>query len=464
MYRIVYNILNGGYNNDYNNHYNYNDNYQQSEKKKGGNFWIMLLCIICCYIVYSLMIYGVKNAIDNDCDLRRTIKGNPCRKCVLNVGYSFKKQPSHSSNKKFFKKAPETIDTDEKCKKWCEDDEDIFGCSFFIGNKSELDATKGSSDFFEDGKTKCVGMISSKKYFNSSSQEPFTHEIEIDQDVKSGLCLKNYLDFHNGCKLVGGFACTDSKDTPVTNPKLIRNMLIEQKKDIYKKERADMPNDLSNKKYGDMELIDNLTPKKCKDLCYTHNAKNCVYKDSDEQKYCYWGAECPYFLPSHNDIKLLGNYPPGFFFKNNNYEKIKKKLKKEYKRADGKIKAGTDFGHLFKISGYTEGDMEAYIAFYKKHLGTSFENYSKKEIVNKILLDLWIENENKTANKFDNENETFIRADIIDKFSFWGSRCDGNNVVSTAKVKSPWNSLFYSANEIIDIDQSKMNVGNIYYK
>jgi hypothetical protein len=66
--------------------------------------------------------------------------------------------------------------------------------------------------------------------------------------------------------------------------------------------------------------------------------------------------------------------------------------------------------------------------------------------------------------KFDNDNDTFIRADLIDKFSFWGSRCDGNNVVSTSKVKSPTDSSFYSANKIIDIDQSKMNIGNIYYK
>jgi hypothetical protein len=487
MYRIAYNILNGGYN--YN--YNYNNvNQQNTKPKEGGNFYIMILCICCCSLVYILGGYAFKNAIDTDCDLRKSIKGNPCRKCVLNNGYSFKKPPPHSSNKKFYKKAPETIDTEKKCKKWCEDDEDIFGCSFFIGNKSKLDATKGSSEFFVDNKTKCVGMISSKKYFNSSSQEPFTHEIEIDQDVKSGLCLKDYLDFHNNCKLVGGFGCTDSKDTLVATPQLIRNVLIEKNKEKYKKERADMPNDLSNKKYGDMELIDNLSSKKCKDLCYTHNAKNCTYRESDQEKYCYWGTECPYFLPAHSDIGLLTNYPPGFFFTNDNYKKIKKNIEKEYKsykkkycfKKDGKLECKKNVfkdinfeKFLLKKSGYKKGDMEAYIAFFIKQRGSNtntlglLDNLSKKEIVDYILLDFWMNAEFSSLvgteiKKFDNDNDTFIRADLIDKFSFWGSRCDGNNVVSTSKVKSPANSSFYSANKIIDIDQSKMNIGNIYYK
>lgn len=482
MYRIVYNILNGGYNN--------NQQQPKTKPKEGVNIYIMVLCCCCCYLVYGLCTYGIKYTIDTDCDLKKSIKGNPCRKCVLNNGYSFKKPPPHSSDKKFYKKAPAEIDTEKKCKKWCEDDEDIFGCSFFIGqDKWNPDATKGSSQFFVDNKTKCVGMISSKKYFNSSSQEPFTHEIEIDQDVKSGLCLKDYFDFHNNCKLVGGFGCTDSKDTLVTNPKLIRNMLIEKKKEKYKKERADMPNDLSNKKYGDMELIDNLSSKKCKDLCYTHNAKNCTYRESDEEKYCYWGTECPYFLPAHSDIGLLTNYPPGFFFTNNNYKKIKKNVKNAYKswekkycvKKDGKLDCNMsswreegDFEKfLLKKSGYKKGDMEAYIAFFSKqgvsNLGIA--NHSKKEMINLILFGFWVEAEDgnsflKSLNNknFDNDNDTFIRADLIDKFSFWGSRCDGNNVVSTSKVKSPTDSSFYSANKIIDIDQSKMNVGNIYYK
>lgn len=429
MYRFAYNILNGGYNNNY---YNYNYNNQQSpqnqnNKKEGTNFYVMIFCLLCCSILYSLAIYGIKNEIDTDCDLRKTIKGNPCRECVLNEGYSFKKPPPSKSNKKYFKKAPDEIDTEEKCKKWCEDDKDIFGCSYFVGDKSKLDATKGSSQFFADKKTKCVGMTSSKKYLNSASQEPFVHEIEVDQDVKSGLCKKNYLEFHNTCTFVGGFTCSDSKDTLVSNPSLLSNLLIEKNKKIYEKERKEMPNDLSNKKYGDMEIIDVLDSKKCKDICQTHDAKNCLYKESEDVKHCYWGYKCPYLIPTNNDIKILAEHPLGFFLTNKKPEK-KSKPKKDELIADKKA-----------------------------------ELTLKKRFSNNILDPGYL----RGAKDYKDNKKSFEKADLIDKFSLWGSSCDGKNMITKTKIKLPTNinkSPFYMPGEEIEIDQSKMNIENIYYK
>ena len=40
-----------------------------------------------------------------------------------------------------------------------------------------------------------------------------------------------------------------------------------------------MSSDLSNKKYGDMKLLDNLDAKTCARICQTHNSQNCVFRE-----------------------------------------------------------------------------------------------------------------------------------------------------------------------------------------
>ena len=194
----------------------------------------------------------------------------------MNDGYSFKKPLKEVPDKSNFKKGPSNIKTKEQCQKWCEKENDLFACSFYKGDNKKLDATRGSSTFFKD--TKCVGMKSHDIYLDSSTQEPFSHEIEIDKNVSSGLCFKDYMEMHNKCKFVGGFGCTDNENKLVSKPSLVKNLLIEHDKSKYKKERKNMSSDLSNKKYGDMKLLDNLDAKTCARICQTHNSQNCVFR------------------------------------------------------------------------------------------------------------------------------------------------------------------------------------------